>query len=420
MSVLASRCATRRAPDRRRRDRRATACRRRRSSGAAASRSSSAHAVEPLPDGALVPSLTAPNVRDRAAVVGGARRACSSASAGRGASALVVPDPVAKVSLVRFEQVPAARAGSRSAHPLAGAEGGAVPDRGGAGQLRAAGVRAADGQEFVVVAGAARRRRASTRRSARRPARTRASSTSSTFNVINAVLARSRPAPPADWLLVNVAPDYASIAILRGADLIFFRNRGADGEGTLADLVHQTAMYYEDRLQGAGFAPRAAVRRRGAAAQAATSTDRAAASRSGSATRGRDRRPAAARRRWPIASRAAPALLDALAPLVGLLLREHGRRRRDPHEPLDAAVLQRARRPLVAAVAGAGRRRGARCSTCRACCSYSRSDTELATQASRDEARAAEPASSRPRSCARASTRADRRGVRSTRGRPTT
>jgi len=52
---------------------------------------------------------------------------------------------------------------------------------------------------------------------------------------------------------VNVAPGWESIAIMRGAELIFFRNRSADGEGTLADLVHQTAMYYEDRLGGAGF-----------------------------------------------------------------------------------------------------------------------------------------------------------------------
>ena len=35
--------------------------------------------------------------------------------------------------------------------------------------------------------------------------------------------------------------------------MIFFRNRAADTEGTLADLVHQTAMYYEDRFKGAGF-----------------------------------------------------------------------------------------------------------------------------------------------------------------------
>src|SRR5713101_6677220 len=29
---------------------------------------------------------------------------------------------------------------------------------------------------------------------------------------------------------------------------------GGDSEGTLADLVHQSAMYYEDRLKGGGFA----------------------------------------------------------------------------------------------------------------------------------------------------------------------
>src|SRR5204862_68292 len=81
-----------------------------------------------------------------------------------------------------------------------------------------------------------------------------------TFNVINAVLAGSRSghdphaAPDGDWLMVNVAPDYVTLAILRGPHLIFFRNRAAETDGTLADLVHQTAMYYEDRLNGAGFA----------------------------------------------------------------------------------------------------------------------------------------------------------------------
>src|SRR5207253_1712621 len=75
-----------------------------------------------------------------------------------------------------------------------------------------------------------------------------------TFNLVNAVLAGSDP-PSGDWLLVNVTADYASIAILRGGHLIFFRNRSgdSDGDGTFADLVHQTAMYYEDRLGGAGF-----------------------------------------------------------------------------------------------------------------------------------------------------------------------
>ena len=41
--------------------------------------------------------------------------------------------------------------------------------------------------------------------------------------------------------------------MLRGSHVIYFRNQGEDAEGSLADVVHQTAMYYEDRLQGAGF-----------------------------------------------------------------------------------------------------------------------------------------------------------------------
>ena len=124
-----------------------------------------------------------------------------------------------------------------------------------------------------------------------------------------------------DWLLVNVAADYASIAIMRGPHLIFFRNRAADGEGTLADVVHQAAMYYEDRLQGAGFA-RAFLTGAGgtSARQSADAEDL--------------RRNLQDRLQRPVesvdASRAAsltdritvsPALLDTLAPLVGLLVR---------------------------------------------------------------------------------------------------
>jgi hypothetical protein len=42
--------------------------------------------------------------------------------------------------------------------------------------------------------------------------------------------------------------------VLRGADLMFYRNREEETDAGLGDIVHQTTMYYEDRLQGAGFA----------------------------------------------------------------------------------------------------------------------------------------------------------------------
>ena len=88
-----------------------------------------------------------------------------------------------------------------------------------------------------------------------------------TFSVINGILAAaSSPAgdPSAgagspralstgDWLLVHVTDSYLTLAVIRDGSLLFFRNRSEEEEGTLADLIHQTAMYYEDRLKGTGF-----------------------------------------------------------------------------------------------------------------------------------------------------------------------
>jgi hypothetical protein len=71
-----------------------------------------------------------------------------------------------------------------------------------------------------------------------------------TFSILNGVLGQ---APAGDWLLVHAASSYTTMAVLRGGELIFFRNREEEGGGGLADVVHQTAMYYEDRLKGAGF-----------------------------------------------------------------------------------------------------------------------------------------------------------------------
>ena len=181
-----------------------------------------------------------------------------------------------------------------------------------------------------------------------------------TFNVINAVLAAHdpRPAAPAgDWLLVNVAPDYVTLAILRGPHLIFFRNRAAETDGTLADLVHQTAMYYEDRLSGGGFAR---VLLAGAAGGGARHADEVELVRRSL----QDRLAATVDTVDPRAAvtltdriSAGPAFLDTLAPLVGVLLRGQEpaspeRKSRDPRQPLDAAFLQRARRAALAARAG--------------------------------------------------------------------
>ena len=277
-----------------------------------------AHASEALPDGALVPALTAVNVHDRPAVLAALGRVLERIGRPRRIG-LIIPDIVAKVSLVRFEQVPPrvqdldqlVRWQVRKTAPFAidDAQVSYVPA-----------LRADDGQEFIVSL--ARRDVIQEYETLCAEAGAHAGLIDlATFNVINAVLAGTA-APSADWLLVNIAPDYTSIALLRGPHLIFFRNRVTDTDGTLADLVHQTAMYYEDRLKGAGFA-RVILAGAGAAdARQAGDIDQI-------------RRSLEERLKTPVGSvdprtavtltdriTAAPALLDTLTPLVGLLLRD--------------------------------------------------------------------------------------------------
>jgi Tfp pilus assembly PilM family ATPase len=277
-----------------------------------------AHASERLPDGALVPSLTAVNAIDRPAVADAVSRVLDKMGRPRRVG-LILPDLVGKVSLVRFEQVPTkvqdldqlVRWQVRKSAPFPIEE---------AQVSYVAGLSGADGHEFVVTL--AKRDVIEEYEQLCAAAGAHAGLVDlTTLNVINAVLAGGG-APAADWLLVNVAGDYTSIALLRGRSLIFFRNRTADTDGTLADLVHQSAMYYEDRLKGAGFSR---VLLSGAAAIGARQSSdvdelrRSLEERLKTPVETVDPRTAAALTDRIVA---APALLDALAPLVGLLLRD--------------------------------------------------------------------------------------------------
>jgi len=290
-----------------------------------------AHAAEPLAGGALVPALTAVNTHDRAAVVGALGRVLEKVGRPKRVG-LVIPDVVCKVSLVRFERVPAKaqdldqlirwQVKKTAPFPIEDAQVSFVP-----------GLRADDGQEFIVAL--ARRSVVEEYEGLCAEAGAAAGIVDlATFNVVNAVLAGELP-PTADWLLVNIAADYTSIAVLRGRNLIFFRNRaaGTDGDGTLADLVHQTAMYYEDRIEGAGFTRILLCGAGAAQAAAAGSSGERRSQTPEEIDQVRrsleefikmpvdtiDPRTAAALTDRIVA---APALLDALAPLVGLLLRD--------------------------------------------------------------------------------------------------
>jgi type IV pilus assembly protein PilM len=292
-----------------------------------------AHAIELLPTDAVVPALNASNIIDAKAVASALRVVFEQIGARPKRVALAIPDSVAKVSLLRFDKVPQRRSDLdelirwqvRKAAPfrIEDAQISYMPS------LRAAG----GATEFVVVM--ARKDIVREYESACEAAGAQAGVVDlTTFNVINAVLAGAQApghpnaaaasgTPPADdWLLVHVTQEDATMAILRGDALVFFRNRIADGEAGLADMVHQTAMYYEDRLAGSGFGRVVLAGGGSPATQGAQDADylrRALEERLGTKVDAVDPRNAAA-----VMDRIAvdAELLEALAPLVGLLARE--------------------------------------------------------------------------------------------------
>jgi Tfp pilus assembly PilM family ATPase len=276
-------------------------------------------ASEPLPPGAVVPSLTASNITDAPVVTAALRRLFGRLGAVPRRIGLAVPDSVAKVSLVRFEKLPPKAADVdqlirfqvRKSAPfrveeaqVAYSAAGTGPDGHGFVVTLARGDVVRQYEDVCVAAGT-------------EPGLVELS----TLNAINAVMA-APPPPVGDWLLVQVTPGYTSIAIVRGESLLFFRHRDIEEEGDLADLVHQTAMYYQDRLGGVSFS-RAILA--GAAAsdgglQGAEGVRRTIQERLRMPVETIDPRGAAA-----LGSRMAvdQALLDMLAPLLGLLLKEH-------------------------------------------------------------------------------------------------
>lgn len=288
-----------------------------------------AHATEPVPAGALAPSLTAPNLRERGVVAGALARVLDKVGRPKRVG-LVIPDPVARVSLVRFERVPGRRQDLDQLVRWQVKKGAPFPiDE--AQVAYAPGFAGPEGQEFVVSV--ARRDIVEEYEGVCADAGAHAGLVDlATFNVVNAVLAgtagagdsstRSGPsqAPSVgDWLLVNVTVDYASIVILRGEHPIFFRNRTSEADGSLSDIVHQAAMYYEDRLSGSGFAR---VVLSGAAG--ALQTAEVDLLRRGLEAR-LDRPVESVDPRLAVTFTdriaVAPVLLDTLAPLIGLLLR---------------------------------------------------------------------------------------------------
>lgn len=274
-----------------------------------------AHAVEALPAGAVTPALAASNMPDVGAVGPAVARVLSQIGGRTSRVALVVPDSVAKVSLLHLEKVPAREADLReilrwqirksAPFPVEQAVLGVSP-----------GAQTADGGRDFVVA-LAREDVIRQYEQACALAGAHAGIVDlATFGVLNSVVAGGG-APGGDWLLVHVAETAITLVVIRGRQVIFFRHRAEESEGTLADLIHQTAMYYEDRLQGTGIGR---VWLAGASAMSdGGMVQRDLEARLGARVELVDPRTAAG-----LADRiqVTPELTDSLAPLVGVLQRD--------------------------------------------------------------------------------------------------
>ena len=278
----------------------------------------SAYAVEPLAAGVVTPALNAANVLDAAALTSALEGALRKVAPRARRAALVLPDTAAKVSLIKFEKVPAKlsdldqliRWQIRKAAPFR-IEDAQVAWFGGAA--------AGGGREFVVTV--ARRDIVESFERVCDAVGVHAGLVSiASFSLINAQLAAGGQ-QASDWLLVHVASDYVTLAVVRGPDLVFFRNRAVGAEADLADMVHQTAMYHEDRLGGGGFSRVVLAGASFAGADQAERLRRGIEERLGGRVELLDIRGAASLRDRITVT---PALLDALAAPVGVLARDRG------------------------------------------------------------------------------------------------
>ena len=210
------------------------------------------HAHVALPAGAVAPAPAAANIRDRATAAAAVREALGRLPQRAPRVSLVLPDSAAKVSLLRFETVPARRADlerlirwkMRDAVPFklddAQVAWDAAAQIDGARAFVVVVMRRDIVEEYEALAAAA----------GAQPGIVMPASLA-LFNLASA--AAPGAVPRGDRLLVHAAAGYNSVAILRGGALGLFRSQAGDQGADLSALVHRTAMYYEDRLRGAGI-----------------------------------------------------------------------------------------------------------------------------------------------------------------------
>tara|TARA_B100001123_G_scaffold446424_2_gene600878 strand:- start:35815 stop:36768 length:954 start_codon:yes stop_codon:yes gene_type:complete len=209
------------------------------------------HSAVSLPQGAVEPGAAAVNITDGAVVSAAIREAIGKLPRKGRRVGLVVPDCVGKVSFLRLDHVPGSSKELRRL--IAWQVSKALPFPIEDAQLEyAPGQQLADGgREFIV--GVIRRDIVEEYERVCREGGVYAGLVDlSAFNVVNMATPNATD-ENGDWILVHIMDCYSTVALVRGANVVLLRTLNATTADDVSASIHQSVMFYEDRLKGDGI-----------------------------------------------------------------------------------------------------------------------------------------------------------------------
>ena len=209
------------------------------------------HSAVSLPPGAVEPSAAAVNITDGTIVSAAIREAIKKLPRRGRRVGLVLPDCVGKVSFLKLDHVPGSEKELRRLiawqvskalpFPIEDAQLEYVP-----GQQLADG-----GREFIV--GVIRRDIVEEYEEVCREGGVYPGLVDlSAFNVVN-MAAPNTTDENEDWILVHIMERHSTVALVRGTNVVLLRTLNATRADDVSASVHQSLMFYEDRLKGNGI-----------------------------------------------------------------------------------------------------------------------------------------------------------------------
>lgn len=208
--------------------------------------------VKPLGVGAVVPSMMSSNITDPKTVGNVVKEVLKKHKTSPSRIAMVLPDAVAKVTLLTFDKVPEREKDLTQLIKLKMQQSAPFSINDAQLSYRRCGSNSKNQARFLAVV--VPKTILGEYENVCSNAGVKVGCVDlASFNLINAALYTSRNNQQDDWMLVHTAHEYNSLAILRGRQLIFYRTQIADPKHSLDDFIYQTTMYYEDRLDGNGM-----------------------------------------------------------------------------------------------------------------------------------------------------------------------